>query len=69
MLTNKDSININRISSHLLFFIAFVMRVDPTLICLYISSFYFKQNFGVYEINFELLIGFSVFSNISSSWS
>jgi len=23
----------------------------------------------VYEINFDLLIGFSVFSNISSSWS
>jgi hypothetical protein len=62
-------ININRISSNLLFFIAFVMRVDLTLICLYISSFYFKQNFVVYEINFELFIGISVFSNISSSWS
>ncbi|CAB9541878.1 hypothetical protein BROOK1789C_1896 [Bathymodiolus brooksi thiotrophic gill symbiont] len=52
-----------------MFFIAFVLRVDPTLICLYISSFYFKQNFVVYEINFEYLIGFSVFSNISSNWS
>jgi hypothetical protein len=51
-------------------FIAFVMLVDPTLFCLDISIFfYFKQNFVVYEINFELLIGFSVFSNISSSWS
>ena len=51
-------------------FIAFVLLVDPTLICLDISSFfYFKHNFVVYEINFELLIGFSVFSNISSSWS
>jgi hypothetical protein len=36
-----------------------VLRVDPTLICLYISSFYFKQHFMVYEINFEHLIGFS----------
>jgi hypothetical protein len=65
----RPSININRICFHLLFFIAFVLRVDPTLICLYISSFYFKQNFVVYEINFEYLIGFSVFSNISSNWS
>ena len=67
--TSQPSININCISSYLLFFIAFVLRVDPTLICLYISSFYFKQNFVVYEINFEYLIGFSVFSNISSNWS
>jgi hypothetical protein len=50
-------------------FIAFVLRVDSTLICLYISSFYSMQNFVVYEINFEHLIGFSVFSNISSNWS
>ena len=53
-------INIYCISSHLLFVIAFVFRVDSTLICLYKSSFYFKQNF---------VIGFSLFSNISSSWS
>jgi hypothetical protein len=36
---------------------------------LYISSFYFMQNFVAYEFNFENLIGFSVFSNISSNWS
>jgi hypothetical protein len=47
----------------------FINIVDPTLICLYISSFYFMHNFVVYEINFEHLIGFSVFSNISSNWS
>jgi hypothetical protein len=33
------------------------LRVDPNLICLYISSFYFKHNFVVYEFNFEHLIG------------
>jgi hypothetical protein len=36
---------------------------------LFISSFYFKFVFAVYEINFELLIFFSVFSNIYLSWS
>jgi hypothetical protein len=36
---------------------------------LFISSFYFKFVFAVYEINFELFIVFSVFSNIYSSWS
>jgi hypothetical protein len=41
---------------------------DPTLICLYICSFYFMQNFVVYEINFEYLIGISVFSSISSNF-
>jgi lysylphosphatidylglycerol synthetase-like protein (DUF2156 family) len=53
---------INRISSHLLFFIAFVLRVDPTLISLYIPSFYFMKNFVVYEINFEHLIGLGTLS-------
>jgi hypothetical protein len=36
---------------------------------LFISSFYFKFVFAVYEINIELLIVFSVFSNIYSSRS
>jgi hypothetical protein len=36
---------------------------------LFISSFYFKFVIAVYEINFELLMVFSVFSNIYSSWS
>jgi hypothetical protein len=36
---------------------------------LFISSFYFKFVFAVYEINFELLNVFLVFSNIYSSRS
>jgi hypothetical protein len=46
----------------------FVLLVDPTPICLFISSFYSREKFVVYEINFELLIGFSLFSNIHLGW-
>ena len=42
-----------------MFFIAFVLRVDPTLICLYISSLYSMQNFVFTKLiwTFDWLFG------------